>query len=184
MFSYQNITNPVGKLQERMMSVKGGSLPRYQLTRVEGASHCPTFTLEVTLGDLVCQGVGNSKKAAKDEAARRMLEKLDSANPRKSEATGSAVSSETFTEDDIRPSARPSVERERVVQCEAAPVLTEEDVDLERLQDQFREFTEFLKWKKRGQENDLKTEEKNPRVVEKRATVTEVTNQTEQLKDP
>ena len=102
-----------------------------------------------------------------------MLAKLDSANPTKSEATGSTVSSETFTEDDIRPTA--SLETERVVQSEAAPVLTEDDADLEKLQDQFREFTEFLKWKKRLQENDLKTEGENQKVLEKRATMTELT---------
>ena len=117
-------------------------------------------------GDLVCQGIGNSKKAAKDEAARRMLEKLDSANARESEASGSTGSVENFTEDDIRPGG----EKEKVVQRDAARVLTEDDADLEKLQDQFREFTEFLKWKKM-QENDLKTEGENHKVLENRAVV-------------
>ena len=94
------------------------------------------------------------------------MEKLDSANARKSEATGSTGSVETFTEDDIRPGG----EKEKVVQRDAARVLTEDDADLEKLQDQFREFTEFLKWKKM-QENDLKTEGENHKVLENRAVV-------------
>ena len=90
-----------------------------------------------------------------------MLAKLEnSVQAGKSEGSVSKVSSETVTEDDIRSMANTreeSKEMERIVQQEEVEVKTgDNDMDLEKLQDQFREFTEFLKWKKMRQENDLK----------------------------
>ena len=73
----------------------------------------------MTLGELSCQGVGNSKKAAKHDAARRMLAKLDdSVQAGKSEATVSPVSTETPAEADIR---EEDGEMERIVQQEDVP---------------------------------------------------------------
>ena len=49
----------------------------------------------------------------------------------------------------------------------------EEDVELEKLLDQFKEFTEFLRWKKRSQEKDLKPPDEATSVEK---TATERTN--------
>ena len=68
-------TNPVGALQERYQS--RGLTPTYQIIQAEGASHCPTFTFQVFIADLVASGSGNSKKQAKHAAARAMLDLLD-----------------------------------------------------------------------------------------------------------
>ena len=68
-------TNPVGALQERFQS--RGISPTYQIIQAEGASHCPTFTYQVFLADLVAWGSGSSKKLAKQAAARAMLDLLD-----------------------------------------------------------------------------------------------------------
>jgi len=69
-------SNPVGSLQERFQS--RGITPQYKLVQAQGASHAPTFSVKVILGDLSTTGSGNSKKQAKDTAARAMLGKLDS----------------------------------------------------------------------------------------------------------
>ena len=77
-----------------------------------------------------------------------MLARLESANPQKSEVTDSVAGSESVTEDNTR-----HREDSQKGGREAALVMTGE----EKLQDQLKEFIEFLKWKKtRGQENDLK----------------------------
>ena len=59
-------------------------------------------------GDLLCQGSGASKKAAKDEAARTMLAKLDERN----QPTAVEVPPVTISEDDIRPTEQESRESE------------------------------------------------------------------------
>ena len=95
-----------------------------------------------------------------------MLSQLDSANCGTSEDTGSVVGSESFPEDDIR-----SPDQEdggnRGVQHEAGPVKSEEDVEMEKLLDQFKEFTEFLRWKKRRQEKDPKAPDEASSVEKK-----------------
>ena len=116
-------------------------------------------------GQTVCLGVGPTKKAAKDDAARKMLSLLDSVKPGTSEDTGSIVESERFTEDDIRPPDHEE-SKNRGVQHEAGPVKSEEDVELDKLLDQFKEF---LRLKKRRQEKDLKAPDEAPRVEKKAA---------------
>jgi len=80
---YQNMsqysTNPVGALQERYQS--RGVAPEYRMVQAEGASHCPTFSFQVFIGDMVAMGSGSSKKQAKHAAARAMLDKLDGRAP-------------------------------------------------------------------------------------------------------
>ena len=56
-------TNPVGALQERFQS--RGITPQYRVVQAEGASHAPTFSFQVILGDLTATGSGSSKKQAK-----------------------------------------------------------------------------------------------------------------------
>lgn len=72
-------TNPVGALQERFQS--RGITPQYRVVQAEGASHAPTFSFQVILGDLTATGSGSSKKQAKHVAARAMLDKLDGRIP-------------------------------------------------------------------------------------------------------
>merc|ERR1719511_476090 len=72
-------TNPVGALQERFQS--RGITPQYRVVQAEGASHAPTFSFQVILGDLTATGSGSSKKQAKHVAARAMLDKLDGRAP-------------------------------------------------------------------------------------------------------
>ena len=156
-------------------------------------------------GDQVCQGIGASKKAAKDEAARRMLARLESVDqPGKSSEAASGSVAEVRP-DDIPPVPGEERSTERVVKRfssdgihsgqlrsspaiipptsetleesrerrEAAPVESggeKTDRDLEQLVDQFKEFTEFLKWKKLvKQENDLKAEDEDQSLVKKSA---------------
>jgi hypothetical protein len=84
-------TNPVGALQERFQS--RGINPVYQIIQAEGASHCPTFTFQVFIADLMASGSGNSKKQAKHAAARAMLDMLD--GKERGGIYGSVVSSTT-----------------------------------------------------------------------------------------
>ena len=56
-------TNPAGALQERFQS--RGITPNYRVVQAEGASHAPTFSFQVILGDLTATGSGSSKKQAK-----------------------------------------------------------------------------------------------------------------------
>ena len=82
-------TNPVGALQERFQS--RGIPPNYKVVQTEGASHCPTFTFQVYIGDMVSIGVGNSKKQAKHAAARNMLDKLDGREPSQPTTPGQTI---------------------------------------------------------------------------------------------
>merc|ERR1712020_107020 len=79
-------TNPVGALQERFQS--RGIPPTYKVIQTEGASHCPTFTFQVYIGDMMSVGVGNSKKQA---AARNMLDKLDGREPTQPTTPGQTI---------------------------------------------------------------------------------------------
>lgn len=72
-------TNPVGALQERFQS--RGITPTYRVVQAEGASHAPTFSFQVILGELTSTGSGSSKRQAKHAAARAMLDKLDGRVP-------------------------------------------------------------------------------------------------------
>ena len=82
-------TNPVGSLQERFQS--RGIPPNYKVVQTEGASHCPTFTFQVYIGDMMAVGVGNSKKQAKHAAARNMLDKLDGREPSQPTTPGQTI---------------------------------------------------------------------------------------------
>ena len=82
-------TNPVGALQERFQS--RGIPPNYKVVQTEGASHCPTFTFQVFIGDMMSVGVGNSKKQAKHAAARNMLDKLDGREPSQPTTPGQTI---------------------------------------------------------------------------------------------
>lgn len=65
-------------LQEWAQGPKGPrAMPAYRLTKRDGTDHAPSFTVEVRVGKLDPEtGTGSSKRAAEQDAARRMLEKL------------------------------------------------------------------------------------------------------------
>ncbi|XP_035720461.1 RISC-loading complex subunit TARBP2-like [Vespa mandarinia] len=65
---------PVSILQEMM--VKMQMIPNYELIHDGGGTHVNTFTYRVTCEGLSATGTGRSKKDAKHEAAKAMLEKI------------------------------------------------------------------------------------------------------------
>jgi ribonuclease-3 len=70
--------NYKGPLQERAQ-VLGLPAPRYAIVSTSGPEHARTFVVEARIGsDLATRGEGASKKAAGQNAARSMLERLDS----------------------------------------------------------------------------------------------------------
>lgn len=53
-------------------------LAKYRVVREEGPEHRKTFTVEASAGDgAVAQGTGGSKKAAEQQAARKLLESVE-----------------------------------------------------------------------------------------------------------
>jgi len=65
---------PVSLLQE--LYVRRGLTPKYDLVQIEGQVHEPTFKYRVTIGEFVATGCGQSKKKAKHDAAKAILDKL------------------------------------------------------------------------------------------------------------
>lgn len=65
---------PVSILQEMM--VKKQIVPDYELVHDGGGTHINTFTYKVTCDGLSANGTGRSKKDAKHEAAKAMLEAI------------------------------------------------------------------------------------------------------------
>merc|ERR1719340_15551 len=90
-------TNPVGALQERFQS--RGITPQYRVVQAEGASHAPTFSFQVILGDLTATGSGSSKKQAKREAAQKMIDKLKTMGPNGGAASVTDVTQPEVDED-------------------------------------------------------------------------------------
>lgn len=64
------------RLQE-LVQYKLRVTPRYELIGEEGPDHDKTFRARITVGDFRAEGVGKSKKAAEQEAARVALELLE-----------------------------------------------------------------------------------------------------------
>ncbi|MEM7619624.1 MAG: ribonuclease III [Pseudomonadota bacterium] len=68
-------TDPKSALQEWAQSQKL-ALPKYIETKRDGPDHAPLFTTEVQIDGLQsAQGVGNSKRAAEQAAAKTMLQR-------------------------------------------------------------------------------------------------------------
>ncbi len=64
------------ELQE-LLHALGQDAPRYELEKTEGPEHAPTFLSSVHLrGRTLGRGVGNTKKASQQEAAREALAEL------------------------------------------------------------------------------------------------------------
>lgn len=71
--------NPIGALQQRFQS--RGIYPTYEIVKVEGPNSTITFEVQVIIEDIISTGTGSSKQQAKRNAARSMLDKLDSLVP-------------------------------------------------------------------------------------------------------
>jgi ribonuclease-3 len=72
----QELEDPKSRLQE-LLQGQGRPVPRYGVVEEEGPSHARRFVVECRLDDgSATTGVGASKKAAEQEAAREALQKL------------------------------------------------------------------------------------------------------------
>ena len=73
------MSNPISILTRRCQIL--GQTPQFELRQVEGAAHCPLFTVEASLSgrgeQLAAEGKGASKRIAKEEAARNLLLQLE-----------------------------------------------------------------------------------------------------------
>ena len=73
------MSNPISILTRRCQIL--GQTPQFELQQVEGAAHCPLFTVEASLSgmgeQLAAEGKGGSKRIAKEEAARNLLLQLE-----------------------------------------------------------------------------------------------------------
>lgn len=66
--------DPKSELQYRAQA-RWGMLPVYRVVSMEGPLHQPVFTVEVLVGNEIChRGVGSSKQAAEQRAARAALD--------------------------------------------------------------------------------------------------------------
>jgi ribonuclease III len=74
----ESLKDPKTRLQERLQAA-GLELPVYRVERVEGEDHRQQFTVActVTAAEATTHGVGRSRRAAEQDAAARMLERLD-----------------------------------------------------------------------------------------------------------
>lgn len=73
-------TDPKSRLQILVQS-RRLKLPEYRTLGIEGPDHSKMFTIEVYVnGEVLGRGRGKSKQQAEREAARRALEKLESAS--------------------------------------------------------------------------------------------------------
>ncbi len=73
----EDLRDPKTRLQE-WLQARGRGLPEYTLESVSGKAHQQQFEIRCTAGDeaLTTSGRGSSRRAAEQEAARRMLEAL------------------------------------------------------------------------------------------------------------
>lgn len=67
--------DPKSRLQE-LMQAKNYSLPIYNVVSKSGDAHNPIFEVEVTAQENSTKALGNSKKAAEHEAAKKWLKKF------------------------------------------------------------------------------------------------------------
>lgn len=104
-------SDPKSQLQHRAQLATGAP-PTYRVLSQEGPDHSPSFTVEVeVLPDLRALGVGRSKQAAEQEAARRALEGLDQAGRAGPAARGEGEAFRSAQNEDpnrARPRARRS----------------------------------------------------------------------------
>lgn len=63
------------QLQE-LVQARPGTMPSYAVAREEGPDHDKTFWVQLRVMDIETQGMGKSKKAAEQDAARKALEMI------------------------------------------------------------------------------------------------------------
>ena len=63
------------QLQE-LVQVRPGQMPGYRVVREEGPDHNKIFWVKLRVMDIETEGVGKSKKAAEQDAARKALTQL------------------------------------------------------------------------------------------------------------
>jgi len=68
------------QLQE-MVQIGHGAMPNYSIIREEGPDHDKTFWIALKVLDAETQGTGKNKKAAEQDAARKVLEILKKESP-------------------------------------------------------------------------------------------------------
>ena len=73
-----NLRDPKTQLQEYLQARKM-NLPRYQVEKTSGKSHNQVFTVSCNITDLELQskGKGSSRKKAEQQAAKKILDKLE-----------------------------------------------------------------------------------------------------------
>lgn len=69
------LKDPKTRLQERLQAT-GRGLPDYQLVGESGPAHRKQFEATCGVADVLTRGTGRSRRAAEQDAARRMLEQL------------------------------------------------------------------------------------------------------------
>lgn len=76
--------NSKGELQVHTQAMKPPRQPKYELVKTEGKSHDPLFTVKVAVeGVGEATGQGRTKKEAESEAARKLLNEINSLAERK-----------------------------------------------------------------------------------------------------
>jgi dsRNA-specific ribonuclease len=65
------------QLQE-LVQMEYGSIPIYSVIHESGPDHDKTFRVQLTVGEVRTEGIGKSKKAAEQDAARKGLDILKS----------------------------------------------------------------------------------------------------------
>ncbi|NTV38144.1 MAG: hypothetical protein HGA82_03040 [Anaerolineales bacterium] len=63
------------QLQE-LVQARPGQMPGYTVVREEGPDHNKTFWVQLKVVEIETEGVGKSKKAAEQDAARKALAQL------------------------------------------------------------------------------------------------------------
>ena len=71
------VKDPKTSLQE-LLHARGKQPPEYRVVATHGAPHARSFDVECAVGEARSQGSGTSRQRAEQEAARLMLDKLQS----------------------------------------------------------------------------------------------------------
>ncbi len=71
----ESVKDPKSRLQE-MMQAKNNTVPEYEVVAIEGEDHAQLFKILCKVDNVTTSGTGTSKKRAEQDAAKKMLEKL------------------------------------------------------------------------------------------------------------
>jgi dsRNA-specific ribonuclease len=85
-FLINSVTTPTAnhdfksQIQE-LVQMEYRSIPTYNIVHESGPDHDKTFRVQLTVGEVQTEGIGKSKKAAEQDAARKGLDILKSGTP-------------------------------------------------------------------------------------------------------